>query len=106
MWLFKHDLTDPAEGAGKERVTLTSSANFYYEITLRWYQAIDQFLLQLYVPNDNIAKIDAEVRSLRQGLMTVADYAQEMWRRPLIRGSVYDEKSLNALFVEGGTHPI
>lgn len=76
MWLFKQYFTGLAEAAVKAKVTITSSAKCYHKGALKSYSAIVQFLLKQYVTDDNIAKLDAEVDSLREALMARAEYAQ------------------------------
>lgn len=59
-----------------------------------------------YDTDDNMAKLHTKVRSLWQGSMAFVEYALELSTRTLSCGSLYDEKSLEALFVEEATHQI
>lgn len=65
-----------------------------------------QFLLKRYVMNDDIAKPDPKVRSLHQGSMTPTEFLQDLWTKTLSCGSVSDEKSFMALFVDIVNHSI
>lgn len=88
------------------RVALTDSANVYLECALKSYSAIVLLLLKCHVPDGNITRLDAEVRNLRPGSMITAEYAQDLMKRTLSCGSIYEEISLNDLFVGGVNHPI
>lgn len=66
MWLLGQLLPGPPEAAVKVQVTVKNCANFYPEGALELYFTDVQFLLTRYVTDDNIAKLDAEVRSLRK----------------------------------------
>lgn len=77
-WLFKQCLTCPAEAAVNTRVELTNSANFYYEDALKPYSYSVQFLLKRYITFDNPARLNVEVRNLRQESMTAAKNVQEL----------------------------
>lgn len=77
-WLIKQVLTVSAEAAVKVQVKLTKYADFYHDGALKSYFAIVQSLLKRYIMDDNIARLNADVRSLRQQLMTPAEYAQEL----------------------------
>lgn len=50
---------------------------FYHEVPLKSYSAIVQLLLQRYTNDDNIAKLDAKVRNLKQGSVTAAESARD-----------------------------
>lgn len=104
--LFKQCLADQAEEVVKMRVMQTSSANFYHEGALKSYCAIVQFLLKRYGTGAGIARLEAEVRSLRKESMTPTEYAHERRTRILTCGSLYDEKFCRTLFVGGRTHLI
>lgn len=104
IWLSKQYLAGPAETAVKPRVTLTNSAKFYQEDPFKSYSTIVQFLPRRFFTDDNKANPDAEVHNLRQASITTADVAQELWKKRLICASIYDDNSLEALFVEGAAY--
>lgn len=83
----------------------TTAANFYHEGALKSYFTIVQFVFRRYVANTNTATLNAKMRSVRQGLMTVAEITQGSWTMTMSCVSVHDEKSLNALFLKEATHP-
>lgn len=72
MWLYKQLLMGSAEATVKERVTLTNVSNLYHEGALKPYCATTRFLMKCCVTDDNITKLDEEVRNLRQGSITPA----------------------------------
>lgn len=72
--LFKQILTGPSDAAVKARVTLTSSANFYFQCALYFCFIITSFS-KSDVTDESIAKLYAEERSPRQGLMTPGENA-------------------------------
>lgn len=76
MWLFKLYPTSPAKAAVKAKVALSIPVDFYHGSALKFYSDIAQFLLKRYVTDDIIAKLDAEVRNLRQGSMIPAKFPQ------------------------------
>lgn len=106
MWFWKELQKGPAEAAVKAQIALTSSANVYHERASKSYSAIVQFLLKRFVTDHNKAELNAEVRNLSQGSTTPAEYAKDRWTKTLRCQSVYDEKTVMALFVEGVIHPI
>lgn len=105
MWLFRQLSIGPTKATVKAHVTITNSAKFYHEAALKFYYDVVQFLLRRYVADDIIAELDADVRSLRQGSMTPEEYTQELWRKTLSCGTMYDENSLKGIFMEKLTHP-
>lgn len=53
-----------------------------------------------------IAKLNAEIRYLRQVSTPPAEYTQEVWRETLSYGSAYDKRFFNTLCGEDAIHPI
>lgn len=53
---------------------------------------IVELLSKCYNTGDDIEKLNAELRNVRPGLMTPAEYAQELSTRILSCGSVYDKR--------------
>lgn len=70
FWLFEKYLTNLVMASLESRLTLMNGTNSHHEGPLKSYSAIAQFLLKNYVAYVNIAKLDAEVRHLRQEPMT------------------------------------
>lgn len=94
MWLLKQFLAGTVEEAVKARETLTNYATLHDGGPLKSYSAIIQLLRKRCTMDENIATLYAEVRSLRQGLITRAEYAQELWTKAPSCGSVYDKNPL------------
>lgn len=101
MCIFKTFLTGSAEVAVKSRISLPSSSTQRHEGALQSYSSIVNFLLKRYATDDNIAKLDSDIRSLRQGSSTPTEFAQKLWTKSLVFGSEYDGKALKEMFVEG-----
>lgn len=78
VWLLKQLWRIPDEKAVKAWVTVTSSAISHDEGAIKSYCTSLQFFLKFYVTDENIAKVDAEVRSLRRGWSKQAEYAQAL----------------------------
>lgn len=68
---------------------------------LTLFSVIGNYLLKLFVTDDNVATVDADIRNLNQGSLTVIDYAQQLWMKTLRHGSVYNVKILKGLSVKG-----
>lgn len=60
------------------RLMLLNPAKAYQEGTFKSYFAIIQLLLGLYVTNDTIAQLTADVCNLRQGAVDPAEYVREL----------------------------
>lgn len=98
--------TGQAEAAVPKWVALSNSTSFHHEEFLKSYYDIVRFLLKSSKPIENIAKLDAEVRNLRQNFITQAEIGQNLWTKVKSYGPVYEEKSLEARFVEETTNKI
>lgn len=79
-------------------------ANVYHEGALETYSAIVQYHSEPGVTDDNTAKLDAAVSIFRQESLTSAEYGRELGKKTLSLGSVYDEKSVQILFLEKAIH--
>lgn len=62
--------------------------------------------IEKFSTDDNIAKLEAEVHSARQGLMPSAELAQNVCTNTLRCVSIFDTKSVEASFVEYAIHSI
>lgn len=65
------------------------------------FYAIVNYLLKQFATEDNIATVEADIWDFRQGSLTATGYAQQLWKKTLTCGSIYNEKILKGLFVEG-----
>lgn len=106
MWLLRQYITDAAQVALKQRVVLTSYANYYHIGALKLYSDIAQFRLKRYVTPDDNVRLEADVHKLRHISMNAEKFTQEMLTKTLDSGPVYDKMSFKALFVEVVTHSI
>lgn len=68
----------PGLGSREGPVLLSSSSNLYCEGPLKSYSAISQSFLKRYTLDDIMAKRDTEVRNLKQGSTTPADFIQAL----------------------------
>lgn len=64
------------------------------------HSKVANFHLKGYVTDDQIANLDKEARSLKQGTLLPTIYAQKLWSRTSTCGFVYDKRTLKAIFVE------
>lgn len=62
-------------------------------------------LHQRYVPENDIGKLDGELRNNSQGSITPAGIAQELWKQKLSCGSEYEMQSSKDLFKEQNFPP-
>lgn len=88
LWLLKQYLTRPAKVGFKSRMALPKSVNTDQEGTLRMYSEVVSFLLKRGATDDNIAKLDGEVRSLKLGTLPPMVFAQQLWSKKLACRSV------------------
>lgn len=65
------------------------------------YQAVVNFWLNGYTTDDNITTADGDIQNFRQRALGAAEYAQQLWARKVRCGSVYNEKILEGLYMEG-----
>lgn len=100
-WLFKLHLNGPVDSVIKVRVAIPAETAKAKEMCLTLYSAITNYLLNRYATSDNIAIVDSKIRTFKQDRLKESDYAQPSCAKTLRCGSVYTQKMLKGLFVEG-----
>lgn len=101
MWIFKHYLSSSAESFIKARVALLKENTRAQEGCVTSYYTIVNYLLKQYATDDNIASADADNHSFTQRNLMATDYTQQIWTKRLRCGSVYPEKMVKGIFLEG-----
>lgn len=100
MQLFKLYLTEPPEAAVKSLVALPNSINNGHERSFRTYAKLVPFHLKQYSTDDNISNFGNEIRTVREGKLTLTVFAQQLLSKTLTCGFVYNEKTHKEMFVE------
>lgn len=83
IWLFNQFLPGSPEAALKAPAMRAGFTEHYHEGALKSYSAVVQFLQTRYVSDDNTKELDVEMRNIRQGSMSLTEYAQEHWLKTL-----------------------
>lgn len=101
LWLFKHFITGPVGAVINAPVTLPMQTAKNQKGCLMSNSVVVNFLLKWHATDNNIAVVDEVIRQFRQGALSAADYARQLWTKSLRCGSVYTNNVLKGLFVEG-----
>lgn len=101
LWLFKYSVGGAVQSIIIARVALPTDTMKAPEGCYTNVSAVVHFLLIRYATENTIAAVNDKVRNFLQLSFSATKYAQQLWPRALMRGSVYKEKVLEDLLVEG-----
>lgn len=101
LWLFKHYLAVLVEVVIKGRVALPTETSKSKEGSLASLSATVSYLLKRFATYVKVVIVEEDTRSFQARSLMATDFAQQLWKKKLRYGSVYTEKTLMGLFVEG-----
>ena len=100
MWLIVRFMSGPAHHALNARLAPAIQAASAGKLTT--YCQVIQYLLQTYASDEEIARVDAEVkRFVQQPNQSAHKYALALYDKTSRCGPVYTEEDIISLFVEG-----
>ena len=103
VWCFQFYLTGQAHALLQSRlIGNTMAVDSEQRDMLESYEEVFNFLLRTYATDEIIAEAYTKVVSFRQSSnMTEESYSNQLWDRALRCGTVFSDRRLKSLYVEG-----
>lgn len=101
MCLLKLHHSVPVDSVIKARVELPTATAKEHKGFLTFYAIIVIYLREQHATAHNVSIFDADMQTFKVQGLRVADCTQQIWTKTLSYGSVYVERMLKDLFIEG-----
>lgn len=93
MWLFKHYLTDAMEAVINAHVTLARETQVESRV-LNFVFRNHQLSTKRFATDESIETTDCTIKNFKQGSLTAANHAQQLWTKMLRYSLVYNENTI------------